>query len=131
MFISPAFAQAGVPTGDTFGFLVPLVLIFVVFYFLLIRPQQKKAKEHREMVAALRRGQRIVTAGGLIGTISREVDDREILVEIAEGVRVRVIRGTVADVLTKPEPAENEGTEAESPKRSGKGRKSRKQRSDD
>jgi preprotein translocase subunit YajC len=85
--------------------MIPLVLIFVVFYFLLIRPQQKKMKEHQNMVAALRRGDKVVTAGGLIGTVSKVIDDTEITVEIADGVQVRVVRSTISSVLSKPEPA--------------------------
>jgi len=106
MFISTAYAQAS-PAGSTFDptFFAPLVLIFVVFYFLLIRPQQKKLKEHRALVANLRRGDRVVTSGGLIGTVARVVSESEVLVEIADGVRVRVVRNSVTDVLTKPEPA--------------------------
>jgi preprotein translocase subunit YajC len=84
--------------------LAPLILIFVVFYFLLIRPQQKRMKEHREMLAALRRGDRIVTGGGIIGQIVKVGDD-ELTVEVTEGVRVRVLRSTVSSVLSKPEPA--------------------------
>jgi len=106
MFVSPAYAQAGAaPGGFDPGVFVPLILIFVVFYFLLIRPQQKKMKQHRDMVSALRRGDRIVTAGGLVGTITKVVDDKEVMVELAEGVRVRVVRSTIAEVLTKPQPA--------------------------
>ena len=112
MFISPAHAQAGGGGGfggfGGFESLLPLVLIFVVFYFLLIRPQQKKAKVHREMLAVLRRGDRIVTSGGLIGKITRVLGDNELVVEIAEGVRVRVARGMVSDVLAKSEPDEDE-----------------------
>ncbi len=108
MLISTAYAQAagGVapsPAVDFMSFL-PLILIFVVFYFLLIKPQQKKLKEHKTMVDALRRGDRIVTAGGLIGTVTRVSGDDEIIVEIAEGVRVRVVRSTIVTVLAKTEP---------------------------
>lgn len=104
MLVSPAFAQDG--GGGLGGIepLIPLVLIFVVFYFLLIRPQQKKAKAHRQMIGDLRRGDRIVTAGGLVGQIHRVAGDTELLVEIADGVRVRVMRNTVAELLAKPEP---------------------------
>jgi len=105
MFISPAFAQAAAPDGaSTLTSLLPLVLIFVVFYLLLIRPQQKKMKQHRTMVSALRRGDRVVTAGGLVGTVSKVVSDTELQVEIAEGVKVRVVRGTISEVLSKTEP---------------------------
>jgi preprotein translocase subunit YajC len=84
---------------------LPLVLIFVVFYFLLIRPQQKKLKEHKGMLEALRRGDRVVTGGGIIGTIVKINADDELVVEIAEGVRVRVLRSTINLVLAKTEPA--------------------------
>jgi preprotein translocase subunit YajC len=110
MFISPAYAQAA---GGGFGgleSLLPLVLIFVVFYFLLIRPQQKKQKQHREMLAALRRGDRVVTAGGIIGQITR-VSDSELTLEIAQDVRVRVVRGMVSDVLAKTEPKDEDDDE--------------------
>lgn len=105
MLISPAYAQAG---GGGGGFdiisLAPLVLIFVVFYFLLIRPQQKKVKEHKAMIAAVRRGDTVVTGGGIIGRISKVVDDGEVQVEIASGVKVRVARSTLAEVRAKPQP---------------------------
>ena len=103
MFISPAYAQAA---GGGFGgmeSLLPLVLIFVVFYFLLIRPQQKKQKEHRAMLEALHRGDRVVTAGGIMGTIIKVQGESELIVEIAEGVKVRVARGMISDVLSKTE----------------------------
>ncbi len=103
MFVSPAYAQAG-GAGDSFGMFVPLILIFVVFYFLMIRPQQKKQKSHREMIGALRRGDRIVTNGGLIGSISRVANDSELIVEVASGVKVRVLRSMVAELLSKPQP---------------------------
>lgn len=83
---------------------VPLILIGIVFYFFLIRPQQKKAQQHREMLGALRRGDKIVTNGGLIGTITKIVNEREVQLEISENVRVRVIRGMITDVLAKTEP---------------------------
>lgn len=108
MFISPAYAQAGGGLGGGgFEALLPLVLIFVVFYFLLIRPQQKKAKQHREMLAAIRRGDKIVTNGGILGTVTKVVDESELLVEIAEGIRVRVQRGMVAGVRSKTEPVKD------------------------
>ncbi|MCK6453192.1 MAG: preprotein translocase subunit YajC [Alphaproteobacteria bacterium] len=105
MWISPAYAQAA---GGGVGFdivsLAPLVLIFVVFYFLLIRPQQQKMKAHRAMLGAIRRNDRVLTGGGIIGTVTKVVSDTELIVEIAEGVRVRVARGTVAEVLSRTEP---------------------------
>lgn len=113
MFISPAFAQ-GATGGGAGGLeaLLPLVLIFVVFYFLLIRPQQKKMKMHKEMLTAVRRGDRVVTGGGILGTVTKVIDDHELTVEIADGVRVRVQRSTIAAIVSKTEPASG-GTSAE------------------
>jgi len=91
---------------EAIGQFVPLILIFVIMYFLLIRPQQKKMKEHQALVAGLRRGDQVVTQGGLIGKVSKVKDDAEIEVEIAEGVKVRVVRQTITQVLSKIEPAE-------------------------
>jgi preprotein translocase subunit YajC len=106
MLISPAYAQAagGAPGGFDLISLAPLLLIFVVFYFLLIRPQQKKMKTHRDMIGALRRGDKVLTAGGIIGSVVK-VEDSELLVEIAKDVRVRIARSTISEVLGKPEPA--------------------------
>ena len=84
---------------------VPLILIFGIMYFLLIRPQQKKVKEHAAMVAALRRGDQVVTQGGIIGKVVKVKDDGEIEVEVADGVKVRVVQSTIATVLSKTEPA--------------------------
>jgi len=106
MLISPAYAQAaGAGGGPDFSFLIMMVLLFMVFYFLLIRPQQKKVKQHKAMVDALKRGDKVVTQGGIYGTITKVVSDGEVQVEIAEGVRVRVVKGTISEVLSKPEPA--------------------------
>ncbi|MEO1193130.1 MAG: preprotein translocase subunit YajC [Pseudomonadota bacterium] len=106
MLITPAYAQdAAGGGGDIIMSLLPLVLIFVVFYFLLIRPQQKRAKEHRNMVANLRRGDRVVTGAGFVGQVTKTLNDNEVQVEIAEGVRVKVIRGTITTVLDRSEPA--------------------------
>ncbi|MFW2542599.1 preprotein translocase subunit YajC [Primorskyibacter sp. 2E107] len=89
------------------GQFLPLILIFAIMYFLLIRPQQKKMKEHQKMVEALRRGDQVVTQGGLIGKVAKVKEGNEIEVEIAEGVKVRVVRATIAQVLSKTEPAES------------------------
>jgi preprotein translocase subunit YajC len=106
MLISPAYAQAaGAPANDIFVSMMPLLLIFVVFYFLLIRPQQKRAKETKAMLDALRRGDRVVTGGGIIGTVAKVVPNSdEVLVDIADNVRVRVLRGTISNVLARTEP---------------------------
>lgn len=90
---------------EAFGQFIPLILIFAIMYFLLIRPQQKKVKEHAAMVSALRRGDQVVTQGGLIGKVAKVKDDNEVEVELAEGVKVRVVQSTIAQVLNKTEPA--------------------------
>ncbi len=91
---------------EAFGQFIPLILIFGIMYFLLIRPQQQKLKAHQAMVAALRRGDQVVTQGGVIGKVSKVKDDAEVEVEIADGVKIRVIRSTIAQVLNKTEPAD-------------------------
>ncbi|WP_224824492.1 preprotein translocase subunit YajC [Cognatishimia sp. MH4019] len=93
--------------GNAFAQFIPLILIFAIMYFLLIRPQQKKVKEHQAMVAALRRGDQIVTQGGLIGKVIKVKEDNELEVELADGVKVRVVQSTVAQVLSKTEPAKS------------------------
>lgn len=90
---------------DALAQFVPLILIFAIMWFLLIRPQQKKLKEHQAMVAALRKGDQVVTQGGMIGKVTRVKDGDEIEVEVSDGVRVRVVRSTIAQVLSKTEPA--------------------------
>ncbi|WP_170329253.1 preprotein translocase subunit YajC [Ruegeria arenilitoris] len=92
--------------GGAIAQFLPLILIFAIMYFLLIRPQQKKMKEHQAMVEAVRRGDQVVTQGGLIGKVSKVKEgDNEIEVEIAENVKVRVVKSTIAQVLNKTEPA--------------------------
>lgn len=88
--------------------LLPLILIFVVFYFLLFRPQQKAAKERKAMLEAIRRGDRVVTGGGIIGAVTRVGKDDELTVEISDGVRVKVLRSTVSTVIAKTEPAKSD-----------------------
>ena len=106
MLISTAYAQGtGIFDPNTAIQFLPLVLIFVVFYFLLIRPQQRKAKDHKTMLDALRRGDRVVTGGGIIGSVARVDSPEEVIVDIADGVRVRVLRSTITSVLAKPDPA--------------------------
>ncbi|MBZ0127737.1 MAG: preprotein translocase subunit YajC [Rhodobacteraceae bacterium] len=104
MFVSPAYAQTAGGGMAGIGQFLPLILIFAIMYFLLIRPQQKKAKEHKKMVEALRRGDTVVTQGGLIGKVSKVKEDNEVEVEIATGVKVRVVQSTIAAVLTRTEP---------------------------
>ena len=104
MFISPAYAQGAGGGSDFMLQLVPILLMFVIFYFLLFRPQQQRAKQHREMVNNIRRGDTVVTAGGIIGKVTKVKEDGEIEVEIADQTRIRVIKGTVAEVRAKGEP---------------------------
>lgn len=106
MFVSPAFAQtAGAGAGAGIASFLPLVLIFVIMYFLMIRPQQKKVKELRAMVDALRRGDQVLTQGGIIGKVSKVGDDGVLEVEIAEGVKVKMPKHTIVQVMNKTEPA--------------------------
>jgi len=103
MFISEAWAQGAGGSSDFLVQLFPLVLIFIVFYFLLIRPQQSKMKQQREMLSGVKRGDRVVTGGGIIGLVTKVIGDNELQVELAEGVRVRIIKGTITDILTRGE----------------------------
>ena len=103
MFISPAYAQGLGGGSDMFVQFVPIVLMFVIFYFLLLRPQQQKVKAHREMVSNVRRGDTVVTAGGIIGKVTKVKDEAEVEVEIADNIRVRVIKATITDVRAKGE----------------------------
>jgi len=108
MLISTAYAQGAGGMFDQNAMIqfLPLVLIFVVFYFLLIRPQQQKQKQQRAMLDALRRGDRVVTGGGIVGTVNRVTEGSdEIEVDIAQNVRVKVLRGTITTVLAKTDPA--------------------------
>ena len=91
---------------EAFAQFIPLILIFAIMYFLLIRPQQQRLKKHQEMVAALRRGDQVVTQGGLIGKVTRVKEgENEAEVEVAEGVKLRVVQSTIVEVLNKTEPA--------------------------
>jgi preprotein translocase subunit YajC len=105
MLISPAFAQAAGDGASSYGSLLMFLPILVVFYFFLIRPQQQRSKQQKQMLEALRRGDKVVTSGGIIGTIAKVVSDTEVAVDIADNVRVRVVRSMISQVLAKPEPA--------------------------
>ncbi len=107
--ITPAFAQGfgGGGTNDVLMSLVPFVLIFVIMWFLIIRPQQKRVKSHQEMIKNVRRGDTIVTSGGIIAKVSKVIDDAELEAEIADGVRVRILKGMVSDVRAKGEPVKS------------------------
>ena len=105
MFVTPAYAQAaGSPgAGAAFAQFIPLILIFAIMYFLMIRPQQKRLRAHRDMVGALKKGDHVVTQGGVLGKVTSVRDD-ELEVEISQGVRIRVVRSTIAQVVSKTEP---------------------------
>lgn len=107
--ITPAFAQGlgGGGTNDVLMSLVPFVLIFIIMWFLIIRPQQKRVKSHQEMIKNVRRGDTIVTSGGIIAKVSKVIDDAELEAEIADGVRVRIVKGMVSDVRAKGEPVKS------------------------
>ena len=109
MFVTSAFAQ-GSPMGSDslLVTMLPFALIFVIMYFLILRPQQKRVKEHTELVKNLRRGDTVVTSGGLVGKVTKVVDDEQIEVEIADGVRIRQMRQMVSGVRAKTEPAKDE-----------------------
>ncbi|MBC01569.1 MAG: preprotein translocase subunit YajC [Rhodobacteraceae bacterium] len=111
MLITPAYAQGvgGAGGPDLLMSILPFILIFVIMYFLIIRPQRQRMKQHQEMVANLRRGDTIVTAGGIIGKISKVVDDAEVQVELSEGLKVRVVRSMITEVRSKSEPAKDNG----------------------
>lgn len=103
MFITEAYAQAG-PAAGGGSFLVqllPFIMILGIMYFLIIRPQQKKLKDHRDMISAIKRGDTVVTGGGIVGKVTKVIGDAELMVELAEGVRVRVVRGTISEVRTR------------------------------
>lgn len=105
MFVTPAYAQAagGAGGGAAFAQFIPLILIFLIMYFLMIRPQQKRAKQHREMVSNVKKGDTVITQGGILARVASVRDD-ELEVEIAQGVKIRVVRSTIAQVVSKTEP---------------------------
>ncbi len=109
MFISPAFAQAGEAAApNPLIQMAPLIFIFVIFYFLLIRPQMTARKKHQEMVTNVRRGDTVVTAGGIIGKVTKVLEGDEVMVELADKFTVKVVKSTISDVRNKPEPAAND-----------------------
>ncbi len=107
MWITPAYTQAASPTSELFSPQSPIwmmAIIFVIMYLFMIRPQQKKVKQHQEMVKNLRRGDSVITSGGTVGKVTKVVDDDQIEIEIAQGVRVRQMRNMVTEVRAKGEP---------------------------
>ena len=114
MFISPAYAQGSLFGGgnETILQLLPFVLIFVIMYFLILRPQQRRVKQHAEMVKNVRKGDTVITSGGLVGRVTKVVDDDQIEVEIADGVRVRQMRSMVSEVRAKGEPVKDDDSKS-------------------
>jgi len=107
MFITPAFAQGAAPAAggvDIIYQMAPFILIFVIMYFLILRPQQKRVKDHQAMVKALRKGDTVVTSGGLVGKVTKVVDDNEVEIQIADNVRIRQMRAMIHEVRAKGEP---------------------------
>ena len=104
MFFYPVLAQAAPGGGNAIVQLIPFLLIFLVMYFLIIRPQQKKMKEHQDMVASLRRGDSIVTSGGILGKVTKVIDDAEVEVEISDGVKIKMLRSAIGEVRVKANP---------------------------
>jgi len=114
MFISPAYAQSpfGEGSTDMITSLLPFILIFVIMYFLILRPQQKRVKSHAEMVKNVRKVDTVITSGGLIGRVTKVVDDDQVEIEVADGVRVRQMRSMVSDVRAKGEPVKDDETKS-------------------
>ena len=113
--ITPAFAQTvgGAGNADIFQLLFPMIIVFGIFYLLVFRPQQKKAKEHQEMIGAVKRGDTVVTSGGIIGRVVKVGTENEVRVEIAEGVQVRVLKGSLTDVRGRGEPVKDKAEAAD------------------
>ena len=108
MFVTPAYAQGVGATPDVFISILPFVLIFVIMYFLIIRPQRTQMKKRGEMLAAIRRGDTVVTGGGFVGKVTKVVDDNELEVDLGNGLQVTAVRSTIADVRVKGEPVANQ-----------------------
>jgi|TARA_B100000315_G_scaffold223386_1_gene228144 preprotein translocase subunit YajC len=104
---------------ESIGAFLPLILIFGIFYILLIRPQQKKAKQHRDMLNNIRRGDKIITSGGIIGTVNKVFDNRELSVEISNDVEIKIAPGMVADIYTQPEKVKTNPTSKDTNEKKG------------
>ena len=105
--MTPAYAQFG-GSNDMIMSLLPFILIFVIMYFLILRPQQRRVKQHAEMVSALRRGDTVVTSGGVIGKVTKVVDANEVELQIADGIKVRQMRSMISEVRAKGEPVKED-----------------------
>src|SRR5690606_19662557 len=105
MFVTPAYAQTGAGAPDLFVSILPFVLIFVIMYFLIIRPQRQQMKRRAEMLSAVRRGDTVVTGGGLVGKVTKVINDQELEIDLGGGTKVTAMRAMLADVRSKGEPA--------------------------
>ncbi len=108
MFVTPAYAQGMGASPDMLISILPFVLIFVIMYFLIIRPQRTQLKKRGEMLAAIRRGDTVVTGGGFVGKVTKVIDDNELEVDLGGGIKVTALRSTIADVRVKGEPVANQ-----------------------
>jgi len=108
MFVTPAYAQAAAGAPDIFVSILPFVLIFVIMYFLIIRPQRQQMKKRAEMLSNVRRGDTVITGGGLVGKVTKVINDNELEIDLGGGVKVTALRSTLADVRVKGEPASAE-----------------------
>ncbi|RUW95716.1 MAG: preprotein translocase subunit YajC [Mesorhizobium sp.] len=109
MFVTPAYAQGiGGASPDMFISILPFVLIFVIMYFLIIRPQRTQLKKRGEMLAGVRRGDTVVTGGGFVGKVTKVIDDNELEIDLGGGTKVTALRSTIADVRVKGEPVANQ-----------------------
>ncbi|MGP2492707.1 preprotein translocase subunit YajC [Mesorhizobium sp. PUT5] len=108
MFVTPAYAQGVGATPDVFISVLPFVLIFVIMYFLIIRPQRTQMKKRGEMLSAIRRGDTVVTGGGFVGKVTKVIDDNELEVDLGGGTKVTALRSTIAEVRVKGEPVANQ-----------------------
>ncbi len=130
MFVSPAFAQgAAAPSGGDFiASFVPIILLIAIFWFLIFRPQQKRMKQHRQMLEAIKRGDTVVTSGGIVGKVTKATDGEDLEIEIAAGTKVKVVRSMISDVRTRTEPVNDNGGQAPAaePKRQDNKRQEKK-----
>ena len=108
MFVTPAYAQSGASPFGGFDLIIPFVLILPVLYFFMIRPQQQQLRRRQEMLKAVRRGDTVVTGGGIVGKVHKVLDDNEITLEIAENVRIRVLKSSISEVRARGEPVKEE-----------------------
>ncbi|MEX0406598.1 preprotein translocase subunit YajC [Aquibium sp. LZ166] len=111
MFVTPAYAQSAAGAPDMLISILPFVLIFVIMYFLIIRPQRQQMKRRQEMLAAVRRGDSVVTGGGLVGKVTKVINDNELEIDLGGGMKVTALRSTIADVRVKGEPVANQNAQ--------------------